>query len=312
MKSAIIIGGNGLIGRALTNDLVENDVAVLILSKADSKNFELNQLGNELIDYCQVKQEKNWVDPIAKKINENSKIKNPVVINLAWKGKSKLVDGNINDQIKNINFSCECVALAQAIEAKKYVATGSIEELILEKKLENETWLKNEVLTGASWYALAKISARMQSSFEAYQRKIDFCYTQISIVINKNLNTEKFVEKSLKTIILTKNLPEPNNKELCNISSSEEIARQLRAVAQNGINKRIYTLGTGDSNTLDGYFRKLAEMAHPKIVIGKTNNYSSVQMLKRDDFSLDQLYHDTGYRPKETNESLFKEILEVK
>ena len=216
-----------------------------------------------------------------KKISNNSRIKNPTIINCAWKGKKKLVDGEIEDQVKNIYFSCECVKMAQAIGAKKYVATGSIEELILEKKLENKNWLMNKLKTEGSWYALAKISARMQSEFEAYQRKVDFCYTQISIVIDKGLNTDKFVEKQIKRIKLNENYSKPYNKELCNISSSIEIARQLRVIAENGINKSVYTLGTSESNNLNSYFNKLAQMANPKIEFDEANNYSSMQILKK-------------------------------
>ena len=68
MKSAVIIGGNGLIGRALVNELVENDIPVVILGTSNNISSDLRKSVNALVDYCQVQQKSNWIENIVKRL----------------------------------------------------------------------------------------------------------------------------------------------------------------------------------------------------------------------------------------------------
>lgn len=308
MKSAIIAGGNGLIGRALVRELHSARIPVLILGSSKEIHSSIKKLIKPEIHYHRIERMTNWHYEAVQAIKSNLVLRDPVFFNLAWRGNERLVDGGIDDQLKNVGLSCLLVKLAKEIGAKKYVSTGSMEEVILERMLENEKWLEKNNTTEPNWYALAKISARMQSAFEAYQQKIDFCYTNISIVIDKSLQTGKYVEEMLKGVLLEPKIPKPNNKELCNISSSEEIARQLFAIGELGVNKSSYVLGTGEAASLFNQFVRFSRLVHQEGIADQAESYSEVGVLSIDDFSVGDLIKDTGYKPKESTDALFREI----
>lgn len=308
MRSAIIAGGNGLIGRALATELATARIPVLVLGSSEKIHNRLAELKNTQIDYCKIPTGEDWFDKTIHAIKNKAISHESVFFNLAWRGKEKLIDGDVGDQFRNVGLSCELVKLAKEIGAKKYVASGSIEEVVIDRLINGKLWLTENQAAIPNWYGLAKLSARMQSAFEAYQQKIDFCYAKISIVIDKSLQTQKYVEESLKSLIKDAKLPIPRNREICNISSAEEIARQLVEIGKYGINKRMYILGTAEAVSLYDHFARFARIAHPSCNFSTSDYGAENNLLNKDDFDIRDLVEDTGYKPRESVSSLFREI----
>jgi nucleoside-diphosphate-sugar epimerase len=273
---------------------------------------DLKKIKNSNISYYQIQNKQFWLEELIKCIKKKIVIKECVFFNLAWRGRSKLTDGVIEDQLHNVNFSCKFVRVAKKIGAKKYVATGSMEEVMFTRYIEDSCWLNKKGFIKPSWYALAKVSSRMQSAFEAYHNKIDFCYTRISVVIDTSLRTNKFVENSLKILLKNQKIEFPKNDELCNISSSNEIGKQLMAIGMKGLNKRIYTLGTGKSASLADYFNKFSSVSNPQLNNVKKDSDKKILLLRENDFSTEYLTLDTGYVIKETIEELFNKLRKMK
>lgn len=311
MKRAIVAGANGLIGRALIEELIKNKILVLALGTAKNLHKNLKEIKNSKIIYYQVKKN-NCYTNLFRKIKKKFKTDQCVFFNLAWRGKTRLTDGEIKDQLKNINFCCELIKLAHNLKIKKYVATGSMEEVMLKRFIEKNYWL-NKKISQPSWYALSKFSAWMQTAFEAYNKKIDFCYARISVVIDVNLNTNKFVENSFKNLLKNIKIDLPKNYELCNICSSNEIARQLIAIAKYGKNKKIYTLGTGECNSLENFFYQFSKFINPNLnIIKKLCKKKKLSLLRKNDFNIKNLTVDTRYKPNENIKILFKKLLNLK
>jgi nucleoside-diphosphate-sugar epimerase len=312
MKSAIIAGGNGLIGRALVEELIKKNIPVLILGSAKEMHDDLRKIMNSKISYYQIQKQEFWLEELIKYIKKKVVIQECVFFNLAWRGRSSLTDGTIEDQLRNVDFSCKFVRAAKEIGAKKYVATGSMEEVIFARYVEGDYWFNKKRLIKPSWYALAKVSSRMQSAFEAYHNKIDFCYTRISAVIDIRLRTNKFVENSLKSLLKNQKIEFPKNDELCNLSSSSEIGKQLMAIGMKGLNKRIYTLGTGESASLADYFKKFSTVPNSQLSNSKKDSDKKILLLKENDFRTEYLTIDTGYVTKESTEVLFNKLRKKK
>jgi nucleoside-diphosphate-sugar epimerase len=311
MNSAIIIGGNGLIGRALTQQLVLQGVPTLVIGKSKSVHEDLENLLDNGLDYLQVKPFDINIEETANRIKAASTFsEGAVMFFLAWRGENSLADGPLLTQLTNVTVSCTYIKIAKKVFAKKFVSTGSFEELAFERRTKGNTWHTIPKSTDFNWYGFAKTVARRQISFEAYVQKVDFCHTYISIVIDKTLRTQKFVEQSLRLIYGSNKIPIVNNKELCNIASSEEIARQLVSIGENGVNKSIFALGTGESMPLSAYltlFHQICQKNPLKIEQLKVPNDAT--FLTQTDFDINPLTTETAYQTNERPERLFREII---
>ncbi|MDC3089660.1 NAD(P)-dependent oxidoreductase [Candidatus Pelagibacter sp.] len=310
MKRAIIAGGNGLIGRALIEELIKEKIPTLVLGTSRNIQKDYNKIKYKDIQYYQIKKKKNWLQNSITDIKKIFPTKRCVFFNLAWKGEKSLTYGKIEIQLENVNLSSKFLTLAKELGIKKYIMSGSHEEIRLKRYVDGKHWRGKKNLIKPSWYALSKVSCQKQIAFEAYHKKIDFCYVRISVVIDVNLNTNKFIENSFKDLLKSPKKILTNNNELYNVSSSNEIARQLIAVAKRGINNKIYTLGTGDCASLGRYFYRFSKTAHPKSkIIRKNLELKNLSLLKKKDFDIKNLITDTGYKPKETTKTLFKMLM---
>ena len=312
MKLAIIAGGNGLIGRALAIQLLQKFIPVIVLGSSTKLHNDLDKLNSKIISYVNVKNSADYLGTLESEIKKNVNFcEDSVFFNLAWRGKKLIKDGDISDQLKNVRLSCDFVKLAKNLKARKYILTGSMEELIFERFLTGNLWMSDMSMYKPNWYALAKVASRNQSAFEAYVQKIDFCYATISVVVDKKLRTQKFIEISIKKILKGYKIPTVENNELLNICSTDEAAMQLIAIAENGLNKSNYVLGTGESWSLHEYFSKLQEIKNSNNNLSVSSYLTNIGLLKKQDFEIGNLTRDTGYRTSENINKLFSDMIRL-
>lgn len=231
-----------------------------------------------------------------------------VFYNLAWKGEVDLTGGSLDKQLDNVKLSCSLIQLAHRCKAKKYVTTGSMDEIYFEKLLNSHQWMDQKSLNSHSNYAISKIAARLQSSYLAYRLKLDFCYAHISITIDIRLCTQKYVEKTFLSILRNQPISWPSNNELCNVSSTNEIARQLHAVGLNGINGSRYKLGTGRADVLARWYLEFSERVSQKKLTYELP-LANAGILQVEDFNTELLQIHTGYVPIENSDLLFSSLL---
>jgi nucleoside-diphosphate-sugar epimerase len=301
MKSAIIFGGNGLIGKSLTNQLQKVGIPYLIIGSSpqeayffDGVNVQSANLG--LLYSSSLK----W------------KLDDPVLFNLAWRGDESLMGGGLQTQIKNLDLLTNIDLLINQFTPKKIISLGSMEEVVFRRSIEKNNWVKYNS-NQSNWYGFAKESARQQLSFMAYVKKINYWHCQLSVAINTRLNSCKYIERNLKNILQKKNYETAQSSQLFNIASVEEISRQIIHVGKYGINKITYQLGTEFAITLSDFFKTFqsyTQMGYkPKLLLRKLNQQSD--LLSHSDFSIDDLKNTNSYRLQEDIDTLFKKISEA-
>jgi NAD dependent epimerase/dehydratase family enzyme len=70
MESAIIAGGNGLIGRALVEELIKKNIPVLVLGSAKEMHDDLKKIKNSNISYYQIQNKQFWLEELIKCIKK--------------------------------------------------------------------------------------------------------------------------------------------------------------------------------------------------------------------------------------------------
>jgi nucleoside-diphosphate-sugar epimerase len=304
-KTAVVSGGNGLIGRKLVLDLANNNYKVFVLGKSSELNSEItSNMGEKQIKYIRIPEIIYFEDEVSRQLCEHisEEDRTPIFYNLAWKGKNQLVDGNINDQFNNIHVGTEFVKIAAKINAVKFVNLGSLEEISLARFLKEKHNKKFEL--DHKSYALAKLAARDALAFESYVCKIDFVHARLSSVIDCGLKTPKYVEKTLKQILNNQEFERPRNKEIYNLCSLETIASQLVFVGEKGCNNCEYVLGSRHAFTFETYFNKFINFLKGRGIDDEPVGNQIGLFLKSEDFDNGDFFNDA-------NSSLTEEVVEL-
>ena len=303
MKTAIILGGYGSIGRALIAQLEVEEIPYYVIGSSKRKNHPVNLCSEYFLSYI------NFSDAIQDEdiFGQQDDV---VIFNLAWRGNTTLMDGGIEDQISNIDTAVSAVELASRFTSCKLLSLGSMEEIAFSRAIKGEVWL-NSKQRDKSWYGLSKLGAYQQVAFHAYLKKIDFCHCLLSVAVDCGLRTTKFIEQSLKNILEGNPHAAPLNKQLFNFCSVDEIAKQLLHVGLYGANMGKYVLGSGHAQTLSAFFEKFQIYVTPQ---NSSENAVRIQtdtlgLLRSEDFSNHSLTSELSYHCEETDEKLFQRIV---
>lgn len=118
MKTVVITGGTGFIGRKLIDEFLSQNINVFALVRSEHKDIPIDvkqivwhsKADNVLFDEC------GEIDAF---------------YHLAWAGVASKDKNNTAIQIDNILLSLDMLELAKYLESKKFVAIGTVAEYVL-------------------------------------------------------------------------------------------------------------------------------------------------------------------------------------
>lgn len=287
MKKAIISGSLGLIGRAVVNYLLNNNIDVLCLGRKHLTTDDINNYFIKRVKYIALDMEN--ILELPDKIDKlNWEVGNECLFyNFAWSGADKLTDGTLKDQVKNAVASSLAVKSAKKIGCTKFINSGSVEEnyseLYLKRGLPYPSTQGN--------YAVAKLATRDMCSMVAYLEKIDYVHTRLSAPLSPDLSMGGYISKTLKKIINKENYESPKNMQLYDIISTNDVAKAYYLIGLNGKNKADYFIGTGKPSTLNDYFEHVKKVVSG-MYIEKIEPPSSDIM---EFFNIKNIHSDTGF-----------------
>jgi nucleoside-diphosphate-sugar epimerase len=287
MKKAIISGSLGLIGRAVVNYLLNNDIDVLCLGRKHLTTDDIDNYFIKRVKYIALDMEN--ILELPDKIDKlNWEVGNECLFyNFAWSGADRLTDGTLKDQVKNAVASSLAVKSAKKIGCTKFINSGSVEENY------SELYLKKGLLYPSTQgnYAVAKLATRDMCSMVAYLEKIDYVHTRLSAPLSPDLSMGGYISKTLKRIINKENYEAPKNMQLYDIISTNDVAKAYYLIGLNGKNKADYFIGSGKPSTLNDYFEHVKQ-AVLGMSIEKTEPPSSDIM---EFFNIKNIHSDTGF-----------------
>lgn len=257
MKSAIISGPTGVIGTALTEELVSHGIKVLLIANPNSqRNSEI--IHNPLVSIIPCSMD-NY-----SKLENTSQEKYDVFFHLAWAGAMGPKRNDVRLQEQNLRGALDAVELAKRFGCKKIVGVGSQAEYgRVEGNLTDQTPVHPE-----NAYGYAKLCAGEMTRDLAHQNGLEHCWVRVLSVYGPNDNPNSMVMSTISKL-LKGEIPEfTPGEQKWDYLYSGDAATAFKIIGEKGEDGKIYVLGSGEAHPLKEYIKTIRDIVSPKSDLG--------------------------------------------
>lgn len=286
-KNAVITGATGMIGRALTSDLIANGYHVYVIVRPGSSRGvdlattpDLTVIPGDLADLPAAIAQ---IPPIC-----------DVFFHLGWAGTIGDARGDARIQEANIRYTLDAVEGAASLGCSVFVGAGSQAEYgRVEGDLRPDTPADPE--TG---YGVAKLCAGRLSRIRADQLGMKHVWTRILSVYGPYDGPQTMVMHAINALLMGERPSFTPCGQVWDYLFCEDAAYALRLSAEKGHTGSVYCLGSGQARPLSDYVRAIGDCIDPGMPLGIGDHpYAEGQVMHlRADIS--NLQHDTGFAPR--------------
>lgn len=305
MKTAVITGATGTIGRALISVCIEAGYAVLAIVHRDSPRASaLNKIEHCQALHLDLSEYDNAMEEMKKQniTPEGCEL----FFHLAWMAPFGKDRENLPLQLKNVKDSLAAVCFAKALGCTTFVGAGSQAEYgRVEGKLSPDTPAFPE--TG---YGVAKLCAGQMTELACEQAGLKHIWTRILSVYGPHDGKQSLISVAINDMMKNKDTSFSPCDQMWDYIYSEDAARAMLLVAQKGKNGNVYVIGSGDAHPLKEYIHKIAAITGYKkeISFGKrAYNDKQVMYLQADVTKLQEL----GFKPQVSFEEGIRRIIKT-
>lgn len=285
VKKAILTGGSGPIGLALIQRLLKENVEILLLQREHSaKRMYLPEDKRLHIEYCTLEELKSYV-PTTHDYD--------VFFHLGWtKTRSDLRD-NIEEQNKNVLYSCDAVDLAYRAGCHSFIGAGSQAEYGRhDEPLRGDTLCMPE-----NAYGIMKLTACHATRNLCRKNGIRHIWPRILSVYGPFDNEFSVLISTILTMLEGQTPEFTEGEQIWDFLYVDDLADALFALAQRGVDGKIYTIGCGIRKTLREYLEIICKKIDPMInpIFGAIPYVENQNMFLLADIS--EIQTDTGWYP---------------
>ena len=280
MKKVIVTGANGFIGRNLVQSLIVKgyQVTALVLQRGN-----INDAG---ISYVCVKDKE--LEQIAEELND----KYECIYHLAWAGTSGAMRADYKAQLKNVQLSCDYVRLAALIDCPRIIYASSINEIETYEYLQS-----NDVEPSMGYiYGAAKLSAHLMAETLAYNRGVDFIPVIITNIYGVGEKSARLIYTSILKLLRGERCSFTEGKQFYDFIYITDAINSIIEVAEKGQAFNRYYIGSGMPRPLREFLIKMRDVVAPNAVLGLGDMPFRGVSVDYQQFNMEQVEKDTGYK----------------
>lgn len=298
----VISGPTGAIGMALIKRCIRGKISVLAICHKGSERIP-NIPQSPYIRVLEA--ELSELSSIDLRIKERY----DVFYHLAWEGTTGEARDDMHLQNQNVRYALDAVELAHRLGCKTFIGAGSQAEYgRVEGQLSPETPVHPE-----NGYGMAKLCAGQMSRVICERLQIKHIWVRILSVYGPYDGAASMVSSTIRTLLAGEHASFTPGEQRWDYLYSEDAARALCLLAENGISGRTYVLGSGRARPLKEYimeiYRAVGEVNSKAGSIGIGDlSYGEKQVMHLE-ADLGQLVQDTGFKPQVSFEKGIRETL---
>ncbi len=287
---AVITGPTGMIGTALINKCIQEQIQVLAVCRKESA-------GTSHIPQSRfvkvVETDLSEISRLSQIIND----KYDVFYHLAWAGTTGKARNDMYLQNENIKFTLDAVELASKLGCKVFIGAGSQAEYgRYEGRLTPDTPVFPE-----NGYGMAKLCAGQMSRIRCRELGIRHIWVRILSVYGPYGKAD-MISQTLWKIMAGEKAEFTLGEQIWDYLYSGDAARALLLLAEKGKEGKIYVLGSGETRKLRNYIEIIGEEA--SAFTGKKTelDFGAVSYVENQVMHLSadikELCKDTGFIPE--------------
>lgn len=286
LKKAVVTGANGFVGTAVCNELAKQGVEVIAVIRHPDENIEDIQNERIKIVYCDLSDFSNLSQLIPDRDID-------VFYHFAWVGSAGPLRGNIDVQMKNIQYTCDSVNACHNMKCKRFVFASSIMEYEISAVMETESTPGINTL-----YSSAKIAADYMARTIAGELGVSYIRAVISNIYGPGERSPRLINTSIRKLI---------NGEHCSFSPGEQMydfiyisdaAKTFLAIGESGKANRTYYIGSQNPKPLKDFLIEMRDVINPSITIGLGEIPFNGISLSYREFDINAVKNDTGFVPE--------------
>ncbi len=282
MKKALVTGANGFVGSALVRDLVSNGIEVIALDREGCNNnipkgvrFVPHEL-SESIALPEIIADRD-ID---------------VFYHFAWVGSAGSARADTELQLKNVQWTIDCLRAAKVMGILRFVSAGSI--------MEHETITaayKQGNRPGVGYiYGSGKLVAHTMCQCVAAEIGIDLMWAKITNAYGIGELSPRLVNTTLRKIINNEPLQFTSGTQNYDFVYIDDVARAFRLIGEKGKPFCHYLIGSSNAKPLREFLLEMRDAVAPdKEFIFGDIPFTGVNM-PLDEFDCSITEQDTEFR----------------
>ncbi len=282
MGRVVVLGASGFIGKHLSERLLMegNDVIAVVRNSA---KFDVNadKYGDKLaVVQCEMANYRELGDIIQQGID--------AVVYLTWQGSSGPERADYAIQISNLHGILAATEFTAAVNCKKFIATGTISEKLLELGSKN--------ITGQNMmYAAAKISANKMASVLCKKYGIDFTWLRLGNIYGEGNTTGNLMSYTVDMLSKAQRPTFSSATVLQDFVYVKDCVRAIAVACRCSLDGDTYYIGSGNPRELKSFLYEVRDLIDPGLEIGIGERADDGTYYEADWFSIDEFAAQTGF-----------------
>ena len=287
MKSAIVTGANGFVGRYLVDELIHRGYRVIAVVRENDRKISFLQDKSSLIVPCDLA---NYTQ-LATKIPEGEYT---YFFHLAWSGSSGAARADYKLQLANAATSVDAAIAASSLGCQRFIGAGSVTELMYGPYLAQDGSSPDMV----TCYAVGKIAAEYMCRCVSEEKKIDFLWGYLSNFYGVGDPTQNFINFVSQSYLQGKMPALTSGSQHADFLYVSDVARALANMAEKGVAGASYYVGYGAPQPLKHYVEIIHAYIAPQVDTGLgTKDFHGLD-IAFDKIDMGKLTRDTGFTPE--------------
>lgn len=251
MMKAIVSGANGFVGAAVVNELVKNGYEVYALARENHHDY--------IPDNAQVHFIPFSLENISKLEEDIPADEYEAFYHFAWNGSAGSARADTALQLKNAQWTVECLKVAKKLGCKRFIPAGSI----MEHETISAAYTQGHKPGLGYIYGGGKVAAHIMCMSVAAKEGIDLVWPKITNAYGPGERSPRLVNSTIRKCIAGEALQFTAGTQHYDFVYIDDVARAFRLIGENGKPFHHYLIGSSKAKALKDFLLEMQAAIAP-------------------------------------------------